>query len=261
ERPCPPRQRTRDPRGARVGDDRQELADRSAAADADEQSRSRSRRKARGARGLWRHRPRGPGLGRLRPHRRSASPARGRRNVAGAVRQAGRRVPHPPRRAAGADRQLEPGAALGDLGALPRARSQGAHDVRPDDGRVVDLHRHAGDRSGHLRDLRRGRAPALRRRPFRALDPDRRPRRHGRGPAAGGGDGRRLDPGGGMPALPDREAARDPLPRRGGRGPRRGAGDHRARRPRAEAGQRRPARQRRRRVPRAGAPRRAAGHR
>ena len=44
-------------------------------------------------------------------------------------------------RAAGADRELEPGAALGDLGPFQRARSQGPDDVRPDDGRVVDLHR------------------------------------------------------------------------------------------------------------------------
>ena len=41
---------------------------------------------------------------------------------AGAVRQAGRGVPHPPRRAARADRQFQPGAALGQLGALQRAR-------------------------------------------------------------------------------------------------------------------------------------------
>ena len=51
-----------------------------------------------------------------------AEDARRRRDPAGAVRQAGRRVPHPCRRAARADRQLQPGAALGDLGALQRAR-------------------------------------------------------------------------------------------------------------------------------------------
>ena len=39
-----------------------------------------------------------------------------RRDAAGPVGQAGRRVPHPRRRAARADRQLEPGAALGDAG-------------------------------------------------------------------------------------------------------------------------------------------------
>ena len=74
-----------------------------------------------------------------------------------------------------------------------RARPQGPHDVRPDDGRLVDLHRQPGHRAGHLRDLRRGGPPALRRRPRRALDPHRRPGRHGRRAAAGRHHGRRLD--------------------------------------------------------------------
>ena len=91
----------------------------------------------------------------------------------------------PTRCAAGADRQLQPGAPLGDLGSLQRARPQGPDDVRPDDRRLVDLYRQPGHRPGHLRDLRRGRPPALRRRPHRQVDPDRRPGRHGRRPAAG----------------------------------------------------------------------------
>ena len=70
--------------------------------------------------------------------------------------------------AARADRQLQPGAALGDLGALQRARSQGPDDVRPDDRRQLDLHRLAGHRAGHLRNLRRNGSPALRRRPHAA---------------------------------------------------------------------------------------------
>ena len=92
----------------------------------------------------------------------------GDRDAAGAVGQAGRRIPHPCRRAARADRQLQSGAALGQLGAFQRARSQGPDDVRPDDGRLLDLHRQPGHRSGHLRDLRRTRPPALRRRPLGA---------------------------------------------------------------------------------------------
>ena len=64
----------------------------------------------------------------------------------------------------------------------------------------LDLHRQPGHRAGHLRDLRRDGPPALRRRPVRHVDPDRRPRRHGRRPAAGGDDGRRLVPGHRMPA-------------------------------------------------------------
>jgi urocanate hydratase len=38
---------------------------------------------------------------------------------------------------------------------------QGAHDVRPDDRRVLDLYRLPRHRSGHLRDLRRDGPPAL----------------------------------------------------------------------------------------------------
>ena len=67
-------------------------------------------------------------------------------------------------RAARADRQLQPRRRLGDLGDVPRARRGRADDVRPDDGGVVDLHRHPGHPAGHLRDVRRGRAQALRRR-------------------------------------------------------------------------------------------------
>ena len=44
---------------------------------------------------------------------------------------------------------------IGRLGIVQRARSQGAHDVRPDDRGLVDLYRLAGHRAGHLRDLRR----------------------------------------------------------------------------------------------------------
>ena len=43
--------------------------------------------------------------------------------------------------AARADRELQHRAALGDARQIQRARSQGPDDVRPDDGRLVDLHR------------------------------------------------------------------------------------------------------------------------
>ena len=166
----------------------------------------------------------------LRPDRRDAPAAGGRRDAAGPVGQAGRRVPHPRRRAARADRQLEPRAALGDLGPFQRARSQGPDDVRPDDRRLVDLHRLAGHRAGHLRDLRRDGPPALRRRSLRQVDPDRRPGRHGRRAAARRHHGRRLDAGRRVPAVAHRDAPAHRLCRRRGRRPRRGAGDHRARR-------------------------------
>ena len=212
----------------------QELAHRGGDADADEQSRSRRRRGARGAGRLWRHRPGGARLGELRQDRRDAEAARGRRDPARPVGQAGRRVPDPCGCAARADRQFQPGAALGDLGPFQRIRSQGADDVRPDDGRLLDLYRHPGHRSGHLRDLRRNGPPALWRRPARPLDPDRGPRRHGRRAAAGGGDGRRALHRHRMPGEPDREAAGDPLSRQARDQHRRGAG-HAARKRRCRS--------------------------
>ena len=101
----------------------------------------------------------------LRQDRRDARAARGRPDPARPVGQAGRRVPHPQGCAARAHRQLQPRAQMGELGGVQRARSQGADDVRPDDGRQLDLHRHAGHRPRHLRDLRRDGPPALWRRP------------------------------------------------------------------------------------------------
>ena len=112
-------------------------------------------------------------------------------DAARAVGQAGRRVRDPRARAAGADRQHEPRARVGDLGALPRARRGRADHVRPDDRRVLDLHRQPGDPAGHLRDVRRRRPQALRRHAARPAGRDRRARRHGRRAAAGDHDGRR----------------------------------------------------------------------
>jgi urocanate hydratase len=70
--------------------------------------------------------------------------------------------------AARAHRQLQPRAALGRLGAFQRARSQGAGMMYGQmTAAQLDLYRHPGHRSGHLRDLRRGRPPALWRRPVK----------------------------------------------------------------------------------------------
>ena len=52
---------------------------------------------------------------------------------------------------------------LGQLGRVPPPRRPGPDHVRPDDGRLVDLHRHPGHPAGHLPDLRRGGGEALRR--------------------------------------------------------------------------------------------------
>ena len=148
--------------------------------------------------------------------------ARRRRVPARPVRQAGRGVQDAPRRAARADRELQPRAALGDLGALQRARPQGPDDVRPDDRRLVDLHRQPGHRAGHLRDVRRGRPPALRRQLGRQVDSDRGSRRHGRGAAARRDDGRRLDARDRVRSDAHRHASADPLPRCAGEHARRG---------------------------------------
>ena len=46
---------------------------------------------------------------------------------------------------------------------LPGPRATRPDDVRADDRRLLDLHRDAGHPPGHLRDVRRGGPPALRR--------------------------------------------------------------------------------------------------
>ncbi len=145
------------------------------------------------------------------------------------------------------------------LGALQRARPQGSDDVRADDRRLMDLHRLAGHRAGHLRDLRRDGSPALRRQPYRQVDTHCRSGRHGRRAAAGRLAGRRQFADHRMPAEPHRFPPAYPLRRRAGHRPRRRAGAdreiHRQRRGEID----RAARQCRRGPARTGAPRRAPG--
>ena len=151
---------------------------------------------------------------------------------------------------------------LGHLGAIPRARGEGPDDVRPDDRRVVDLHRHAGDPAGHLRDLRRRRAaPTSAATISRAgwCSPAASGGMGGAQPLAatmnGGGVPRR---GGGSRSAP--AAGSRPLPGRGRQRPRRRAGARSKRRASPEAGAvHRGHRQRRRRVPGAGPARHQAG--
>ena len=164
----------------------------SGAADAREQPASGRRRAARGPGRLRRDRQGGAQRAGARRDQERAHDARGPRDAARAVRQAGRRVRDPHGRAARADRELQPRAAVGDVGEVPRARRGRADDVRADDRRVLDLHRDPGDPAGHLRDVRRARAAAVRRLAARQAGRDRRARRHGRRPAAGGDDERGL---------------------------------------------------------------------
>ena len=178
--------------------------------------------------------------------RRDAAGPRGRRDAAGPVRQAGRRAAHPRVGAAGADRQLQPGPAVGHLGGVPPAGVARADHVRPDDRRLVDLHRHPGHPAGHLRDVRRGRGQALRRHAGRHDHADRRAGRHGRRAAARGDDERRRGHLHRLRPVPDRPPDRVRLPGRGRRRHRRRAAPGHRGPGRGRAAVHRPARQRRR---------------
>ena len=205
------------PRRRRHRADRALVADRGAAADADEQPGPGERGEPRRAGGLRRHRQGRAQLGVVRRPGAHPHHARRRRDHARAERQAGRCDAHPRVGAARADRQLQPGRRLGQLGGVPPAGGPRPDDVRPDDRRLVDLHRHPGHPPGHLRDVRGRGGQALRRHLGRHDHADRRTRRHGWRPAARGDDERRrrdlrrVRPG------PDHPAHRAPLSRRAGR--------------------------------------------
>ncbi len=157
------------------------------------------------------------------------------------------------------DRQFQPGATLGHLGAFQRARPQGPDDVRPDDSRLLDLYRQPGHRAGHLRDFRRDGPPALRRQPGRPLDSDRGPRWHGGRAADGRDHGGCVVPGHRMPSQQHRVPSAHRLCRCTGARPRRCAGDHRQGHDGQEAVSVALLGQRRRRAAGDAAPRRAAG--
>ena len=196
-------------------------------------------------------------------HRPDADHPEAGRDPAGAVGPPGRGAADPRVGAPGADRQLQPGRRLGELGGVPPAGAARADHVRPDDRRLLDLHRHPGHPAGHLRDLRRGRGQEVQRHAGRHHHPHRGPGRDGRRAAAGGHHERR---GGDLHRVrpePNLAPDRTPLPRRAGRldaaragagrrGPRRppAAVDRAARQRRvagaAAAGQRRPDRHRHR---------------
>ena len=176
---------------------------------------------------------------------RGAARPRRRRDAARPVGQAGRRAADPRVGAAGPHRQLEPRRQVGDLGALPRPGAGRPDDVRPDDRGLVDLHRDPGHPAGHVRDVRRGGPPALRRHAPGHGHAHGRPRRHGRRAAPRRDDERRRlrrhrgRRGSGAPPAGDRlRGPPDPRPGRGaGLGPRgRGGWRGRQHRPRRQRG-------------------------
>ena len=204
-----------------VEPDVQGLAPRGGHADADEQPRPRGGRAAGRPRRLRRHGTGGPLVGHVRRHGPHASRAGRRRDDAGAVREARRRLPHARVGAAGAPRQLEPRPGVGNVGRVPSPRAARPDDVRPDDGRLVDLHRHPRHPPGNVRVLRGDRPAALYWQPRRHDHAHRRPGWHGWGPATGGDDERWRGAVRRRRWPPDRTASRDSLPRRGGHRPRR----------------------------------------
>ena len=188
-------------------------------ADAPEQPRPRGRRAPRQARRLRRHRQGGPRLALLRRDGPHAADAQAGRDDARPVRPPGRRHADPRVGAARPHRQLQPGRRLGQLGGVPPPGGPRPDHVRPDDRRLLDLHRHPGHPPGHLRDVRRRRREEVRRHPRRDDHPHRRARRHGRRPAARRHDERRRrDLYRRRPAR-HRAPHRAPLPGRQGRHP------------------------------------------
>ena len=177
--------------------------------DAPEQPRSRGGGEPRAPRRLRRNRARRALVGRRARDPRDARIDAGRRDALRPVRPPRRGVAHARGRTPRAALEQPAGPPLGELGRVPPPRGDRAHDVRPDDGRVLDLHRHAGDRPGHVRDVRGLRALALQRRPLGEAGRLGGARRHGRRAAA-----RRVHGGRDLPRrrrrrLAHREAARD----------------------------------------------------
>ena len=179
-----------------------------------EQPRPRSRGEPRAPRRVRRHGSRRPVVGCVPGDAAHADHARGRRDDARPVGQAGRRDAHPRVGAPGAHRQLEPRSRVGELGRVPPPRTSGPHHVRPDDRRIVDLHRHAGHPAGHLRVLRRDRSQAVRRHARRHAHDHCWRRGHGRRPAVGRDDERRCRAGDRRRPAHAAAARRPPLPRR-----------------------------------------------
>ena len=87
--------------------------------------------------------------------RRDPEKARERRDAGRPVGKARRRLPDPRGGAPRPHRQRPHRPEVGDLGRVPASRGAGPDDVRPDDGRKLDLHRHPGHPPGDVRDAGR----------------------------------------------------------------------------------------------------------
>ncbi|CAM5653296.1 hypothetical protein SPURM210S_04862 [Streptomyces purpurascens] len=210
------------PSAARHGTERPGMAAGSRPADAAEQPRPGGRRAPRQARRLRRHRQGGTRLALLRRDGADTARAQAGRDDARPVRPPRRRHADPRVGPTRPHRQLQPRRRLGHLGGVPPPGGPRPDHVRPDDRRLLDLHRHPGHPPGHLRDLRRRRREEVRRHPRGDHHPHRRSRRHGRRPAARRDDERRCGDLHRLRPARHRAAHRAPVPRCEGRlaGPR-----------------------------------------
>ena len=140
-------------RGARDGDFLQGVAAGSGAADVDEQSGPGGGGESAGIGGVRRDGQGGAELGVLSRDCAIAEGVGDGRDVAGAVGEAGGGFSDARICAAGAAVQFESGGALEQLGPVSRTGSRRADDVRADDRGKLDLHRHAGNFAGDVRDV------------------------------------------------------------------------------------------------------------
>jgi len=104
---------------------------------------------------LRRHRARGARLAQFRRTGAHAANTQGRRDDAGAIRSAGRRLLDTRVGATGPDREFESRRRLGHVAGVSSTRSARSHDVRTDDRGIVDLYRYTGIVQGTSRPFRR----------------------------------------------------------------------------------------------------------
>src|SRR6266849_225483 len=116
-------------------------------------------------------------------NRAVAEGAGGGRDAAGAVGETGGRFSDARIRAAGAAVQFESGGALEQLGPLSRVGPRGIDDVRANDGGKLDLHRHAGNFAGDVRNVCGSGEKTFRREFSGKAGGNRRDGRHGRSAA------------------------------------------------------------------------------